>query len=140
MIPTRTQRDPAAYRRNCCVSLSEGCGPARSLRPHRNRNRNPCHRCAPTASPPPLVVRGQHLTDSVAFPNTAGHNNPLSVGRSSRFPSESCGRCVRVTAAPPEVRRPSPNRAPSLTAPAPGVSLASGHVHLRADDSPRSCL
>ncbi|ERH04225.1 MAG: hypothetical protein J07HR59_01353 [Halorubrum sp. J07HR59] len=48
MIPTRTQRDPAAYRRNCCVSPSEGCGPARSLRPHRNRNRNrnPCHRCA----------------------------------------------------------------------------------------------
>jgi hypothetical protein len=106
MVPTRTHRDPAADRRNCCVSPSEGCGPARSLRPHRNRNRNrnrdPCHRCATHRESAAPCGSGPA---SPRFRRSFSHVGPtrsLSVGHPSRFPSEGCGRCVPVTAAPPE--------------------------------------
>ena len=54
-VPTRTQREPAAYRRNSCF-LPRYRAVARSRRPHRN----PCHRRVTNRprSSPPLVCWG----------------------------------------------------------------------------------
>jgi len=51
-----------------------------------------------TAGSPPLVVRGRHLTDSVALHATQGHTKTLTVGNPTRI-LRVCDRVVRSTPA-----------------------------------------
>ena len=67
---------------------------ARSTRPHQN----PCHRRANHGWLTPLVVRGRHLTDSVAPTATRDHKKRLRW-EIRGLPSVVRHRCVRLTPA-----------------------------------------
>jgi len=52
-----------------------------------------------TAGPPPLVVRGRHLTDSVTFSTTRNRIKMVAVENPGQPPPADCVGCVRSTPA-----------------------------------------
>jgi hypothetical protein len=98
-VPTRTQREPAAYRRNSRF-LPRCRAVARSRRPHRNR----CH-CRVTNRPrssPPLVCWGPASHQFRSSSQYVGPQQKHSVGHPVR--PLSGGFFLRVPAQPPPVR------------------------------------
>ena len=92
-VPTRTQGEPAAYRRNSrflpCIGLWPGQTGRSKIEDFRDHERlrlsdDPIGirviAVRTTAGSPPLVVRGRHLTDSVALHGTRGHEKTIAVG------------------------------------------------------------
>ena len=95
-VPTRTQREPAAYRRNSRV-LPRYRAVARSRRPHRN----PCH-CRVTNRPrssPPLVYWGPASHRFRRKVGPLGHKKTFGWASSSATVLRFLGRSVRSTPA-----------------------------------------
>jgi hypothetical protein len=104
-VPTRTQREPAAYRRNSRF-LPHYRAVARSRRPHRN----PCH-CRVTdrqRSSPPLVCWGPASHRFRSRPKYVGPRQKRSVGHPVR--PQYGGFSQGVSAQPPPVRSSVPTR------------------------------
>ena len=102
-VPTRTQREPAAYRRNSRF-LPRCRAVARSRRPHRDR----CH-CRVTDRPrssPPLVCWGPASHRFRSNLRYVGPRQKPSVGHPVR--SQSGGFVPGVSARPPSVRSSVP--------------------------------
>jgi hypothetical protein len=102
-VPTRTQREPAAYRRN-----SRFLPRYRAVTRSRRSHRNPCHRCV-TNRPypsPPLVCWGPASHRFRRRSRYVGPQQKRSVGHPVR--PQDGGFSAGVSARPPPVRSSVP--------------------------------